>query len=252
MFRLGVHRLLWTSIILAGPVLQISSRAEESGPIPQLKGLGALEGEWVAESKGAGGASENRSIRYRWINQGRCLEADSERRDREGVVQMRILYYWDAVSGTIRALTVGSDGSWAQSEVEIAAGTIRLNTHGGSPDGKTLSLVSILEPGPGESRIERWTKRVFNGAALDDATPIVWRKKPPSPPVSQDEMRSLRQDARLRYPKTASSGDIWTAHAMHGRLVLRELGAISRDVFAGILATRACRPAGRETRSGVI
>jgi hypothetical protein len=192
MFRSISWRLLWTILILVGPAGPASSRAGDAGPIPELKGLGALEGEWVSESKGAGGASESRSIRYRWINQGRCLEADSERRVGETVVQMRILYYWDAVSRTLRALTVGSDGSSAQSEVEISGGTIRLNTRGGSPDGKPLSLVSILEPGPDGSRIERWTKRVYSGVALEDAPPIVWRKKAPRigrvagvPPVSR-------------------------------------------------------------------
>lgn len=254
--RLLRHQSMMMTLLM---VCGLPTRSDGSEPISELKGLSSLLGEWTSESQTAGKTTELRTIRYAWINDGRSLEANSERRVGDSVVRMHIVYFWDAAGKKIRALTVGSDGSWGLADVEIDGKSIRLISNGGLPNGRRLSLVSTLESSTADVRTERWTKVRVDDTPQPDPPVIEWRRKgttsssaaPASPPTSATppsassagssktwrDLGAARQAVLDRYLRAANGGYAWFAYAMHGEqagtpyLFFRSLAELAPDIW---------------------
>jgi hypothetical protein len=115
------------ALATAGPVA-----AQPSGVEGPLTGLAPLVGVWRAQ-----GAGFSTTLRYRWIFDGRLLEASNEVRNRDGRVIARYhgSYFWDAGQAAIVFVTASAGGEvhrgrawWRDGvlwhEAEVSGGSI--------------------------------------------------------------------------------------------------------------------------------
>ena len=142
----------------------------------QLQSLDFLVGDWVSTAS-MGDLVIQRSIRYQWVSEGNYLEAQSERRSGDDVIQMTIIYLWDALASEIRSWVRASDGEWSQATVVVVnEGVIQLHSKGANAKGQPTSLISTLDQVDPDTRTEAWTDINIDGSSMPSPPPIVWNR----------------------------------------------------------------------------
>ncbi|MGH1426793.1 MAG: hypothetical protein ACRBEE_02555 [Arenicella sp.] len=141
-----------------------------------LQLLDFLVGDWESTAV-TEGVTIQRSIRYQWVYKDNFLEATSERKVGNDVIEMTIIYLWDALASEIRSWVRASDGEWSQATVTVVGdGIIQLHSEGANAKGERTSLISTLDQVDSDTRTETWTDIIINDVSMPSPESIVWNR----------------------------------------------------------------------------